>query len=147
MRLPFATLLCLTLTGFVSWGVEVKAEDPAAPPAPAFYGWLEKYQNPTIDRTIQKVQPQTAAQPTTNTAPITLPSSWEKTVETPDAALNGQVAGPGEGLGCYYHRSYYSHLPLFNRKGDYTLHGNIDVAEPYHQPSDQVSAASPAAPR
>jgi hypothetical protein len=37
---------------------------------------------------------------------------------------------PGEGLGCFYHQGYYSHLPLF-KDGSYTLPGSHEVAEPY----------------
>lgn len=40
---------------------------------------------------------------------------------------------PGEGLGCFYHQGYYSHLPLF-KDGVYTLPGSRDVSEPYQRP-------------
>ncbi|MCS6927633.1 MAG: hypothetical protein NZ578_17215 [Candidatus Binatia bacterium] len=55
--------------------------------------------------------------------------------------------GPGEGLGCYYHRSYYSHLPLF-QKGSYLLPGSLAVAEPAHvMPQGAATAASSGALR
>jgi hypothetical protein len=43
------------------------------------------------------------------------------------------TVAPGEGLGCFYHQGYYSHLPLF-KDGVYTLPGSRDVSEPYQRP-------------
>ena len=54
-----------------------------------------------------------------------------------DIVFEENTAEPGEGLGCYYHRAYYSHLPMF--KDDvYSLRGSFDVAETYRKPSDAV---------
>ena len=54
-----------------------------------------------------------------------------------DIVFEEDTAEPGEGLGCYYHRAYYSHLPMF--KDDvYSLRGSFDVAETYRKPSDAV---------
>lgn len=58
----------------------------------------------------------------------------------------GDPVGPGEGLGCYYHRSYYSHLPLF-QKGSYALPGSLAVAEPAHLLPQGGTTAGSHAPR
>jgi hypothetical protein len=156
MRQPVATLLCLTFLGVTGSTLAVKAEDPAVSSSavPAFYNWLEKYQNPAAEYPGQNAQPHTSQpmQPTQSAqsandvvlqnGAATLPSSWTSLAETANADQGSRVVGPGEGLGCYYHRSYYSHLPLFNKTGNYTLRGDLDVSEPYHQPSDHVSATS-----
>ena len=58
-------------------------------------------------------------------------------VSPADIVFEENTAEPGEGLGCYYHRAYYSHLPMF--KDDvYSLRGSFDVAETYRKPSDAV---------
>lgn len=58
-------------------------------------------------------------------------------VSPADIVFKENTAEPGEGLGCYYHRAYYSHLPMF--KDDvYSLRGSFDVAETYRKPSDAV---------
>ena len=54
-------------------------------------------------------------------------------------------AEAGEGLGCYYHRSYYSHLPMF-KAGAYHLPGSLDVAEPY-QKASSTALSSPSPPK
>ena len=62
----------------------------------------------------------------------------EQSVVAPaDIVFEENTAEPGEGLGCYYHRAYYSHLPMF--KDDvYSLRGSFDVAETYRKPSGAV---------
>lgn len=54
------------------------------------------------------------------------------------------AVAPGEGLGCFYHQGYYSHLPLF-KDGVYTLPGSREVSEPYRRPMTPLStpAAEP----
>ncbi|MCE2486546.1 MAG: hypothetical protein J4F42_13610 [Desulfurellaceae bacterium] len=124
----------------------------SAEPDPAvYYGWLDAYQNPG------------AATP-----PVPLPDTLPADQQVPDSAAAGSEeplvaqAEAGQGLkrkrvnflradgrhvsslGCYYHRSYYSHLPLF-QDGAYTLPGSLDVAEPYQQLSRQA-ISSPAGP-
>lgn len=124
----------------------------SAEPDPAvYYGWLDAYQNPG------------AATP-----PAPLPGTLPADQQVPDLAAAGSEeplvaqAEAGQGLkrkrvnflradgrhvsslGCYYHRSYYSHLPLF-QDGAYTLPGSLDVAEPYQQLSRQA-ISSPAGP-
>lgn len=147
MRYSFAPLLCVIFLGLAGSSLQVQAEDPSASSssAPAFYGWLEKYQNPTVEHPVQNAQPR-VSQPTSDVVRLpsatSLPSSWTPLLEIANTDQGEQVVGPGEGLGCYYHRSYYSHLPLFNKNGNYSLRGDIDVAEPYHQSSEHVSAAS-----
>lgn len=52
---------------------------------------------------------------------------------------------PGEGLGCFYHQGYYSHLPLF-KDGGYTLPGSRDVSELYQRPLPPSLPRSSSAP-
>ena len=123
----------------------------AEPDPSVYYGWLDAYQNPG------------AATP-----PAPLPDTLPADQQVPDLAAAGSEeplvaqAAAGQGLkrkrvnflradgrhvsslGCYYHRSYYSHLPLF-QDGAYTLPGSLDVAEPYQQLSRQA-ISSPAGP-
>ena len=105
----------------------------AEPDPSVYYGWLDAYQNPGV---------------ATPSAP--LPDTLPADQHLPDSAAAGHVEPPavqvdaGQGLGCYYHRSYYSHLPMF-QDGAYTLPGSLDVAEPYQKLSRQA-ISSPAAP-
>jgi hypothetical protein len=55
------------------------------------------------------------------------------------------TVAPGEGLGCFYHQGYYSHLPLF-KDGVYTLPGSRDVSEPYQRPLTPSLPRSSSAP-
>jgi len=155
MKHVIAVLLCLVILGISGWCTAALAEDAQASreKVPAFYNWLEKYQNPTprLGSRSPSQQVSVVAQPqegvesrqTANTAKP--PSS---PVETPPLLVGGatDTAEPGEGLGCFYHRAYYSHLPLF-KDGTYTLPGSLDVAEPYQKPSRSVFAPSAAPPR
>ncbi len=146
-----------TLTIVVSLGVlcvagdlRAEGERQTAPKAAAYYGWLDKFENPSHRPTpIQK----------NNVDALTEKSQAEQTeqhniasVETPPSAVSGSGAvsdtivaeetAPGEGLGCYYHRAYYSHLPMF--KDDlYSLRGSFDVAETFHKPSEDVVSVPP----
>jgi hypothetical protein len=128
--------LAVTLVG--SFGVNALAGDSAAAKIPDYYGWLEKYQNPAQTRQAEPAaadvagvelehRPRpTASQSATGDSDIALQPL------NGDAGVSSESLGPGEGLSCYYHRAYYSHLPLF-KDGAYTLHGSLSVAEPYHQ--------------
>lgn len=147
MRHPFTTLFCSMLLGLTEVVSAAQAEDSSST-APAFYSWLEKYQNPAVEHPIHNAQVNGSQpapsmnEPAPAKAMMTLPSARSSVSETVTDEHGEQVVGPGEGLGCYYHRSYYSHLPLFTNNGNYSLRGDIDVAEPYHQSSEHVSAAS-----
>lgn len=149
-------LLCLTILGVSGRRTAALAEDTSASPTPvpAFYQWLEKYQNPTPHTGSQNSPQQTRPTPQRNAQradqrestpahPSSLP------VEDPSvpssaggSAEFAEPTGPGEGLGCFYHRSYYSHLPLFDKGNTYTLPGSLDVAEPYHKPMSGAAASS-----
>jgi hypothetical protein len=153
MRHVIAVLLCLVILGISGWRIAALAEDAQASPAqvPAFYNWLEKYQNPPPhlgpqspaqqvsavarpQESVESRQHANAAEPPS--VPVEAPP-----LLTIDGAT--ETAEPGEGLGCFYHRAYYSHLPLFTN-GTYTLPGSLDVAEPYQKPSRSVFAPSAA---
>lgn len=105
----------------------------AEPDPSVYYGWLDAYQNPGGA-----------------TPPAPLPGTLPADQQVPDLDVAGSEeplvaqAEAGQGLGCYYHRSYYSHLPMF-QDGAYTLPGSLDVAEPYQKLSRQA-ISSPAAP-
>ena len=120
----------------------------------SYYGWLDKFENPSRQHD----------QPTQSLVPFQ-PMGTETSVENPSRELSEQqnrasghppsgsmedvgadlsnvifendTAEPGKGLGCYYHRAYYSHLPLF-KDGSYSLRGAFDVAETYQQPSQDI---------
>lgn len=155
MKHVIAVLLCLVILGINGWCTAALAADAQASreKVPAFYNWLEKYQNPTprlssrspSQQVSAVAQPQESVESRQNTdtaEPPLLPA------EAPPLLMGGATerAEPGEGLGCFYHRAYYSHLPLFTN-GTYTLPGSLDVAEPYQKPSQSVFAPSAAPPR
>lgn len=120
-----AVLLC---SGWAATDALAAEPDPSV-----YYGWLDAYQNPGVA-----------------TPPAPLPNTLPADQQGPDldvAESEEPLVAPaeaGQGLGCYYHRSYYSHLPMF-RDGAYTLPGSLDVAEPYQKLSRQA-ISSPAAP-
>ena len=119
--------------------------------AAAYYGWLDKFENPShrpltppqknkASTLTEKDQAEQAAQPevaSVKQAPVT------QDANAAGSAMSAEeTAEPGEGLGCYYHRAYYSHLPMF--KDDvYSLRGSFDVAETFHKPSEDVISLPP----
>jgi hypothetical protein len=144
MKNILALLLCFALYGVSS--TTAFADTLPAPTAPDFYQWLDKYQNPTVHpQSHQPIQQPTAVAPEGDHETIQLADtpadnlSWS----LDSSALvdtSYEVVEPGEGLGCFYHRSYYSHLPLFKGSA-YNLAGSLAVAEPA-----QVPASFPAVP-
>jgi hypothetical protein len=155
MKQVIAVLLGLVILGISGWRTAALAEDAQASrgKVPAFYNWLEKYQNPTPQLGSRSpsqpvsaaAQPQESVESRQHASAAEPPSP---PVEAPPLLMGGatETAEPGEGLGCFYHRAYYSHLPLF-KNGAYTLPGSLDVAEPYQKPSQSVFAPSAAPPR
>ncbi len=155
MKHVIAVLLCLITLGVIGRCTSTLAEDAQASreKVPAFYSWLEKYQHPTphLDSRSSSQQVSAVAQPQESVES----RQNANTVETPSLPIEPpsllvgaatETAEPGEGLGCFYHRAYYSHLPLF-KNGTYTLPGSLDVAEPYQKPSQSVFVPSAAPPR
>ena len=145
------------LTIVVSLGVlyiagDLRAEgepQPTAPKATAYYGWLDKFENPShrpvqksgVDTLTETGQAEQAEQHDSALVE-TPPSAEDGSVAVSDASVEEETAAPGEGLGCYYHRAYYSHLPMF--KDDvYSLRGSFDVAETFHKPSEDVISVPP----
>ena len=140
MKNLFALLLCLIVCGVSGWTPPAFAEDAQAPgqTTPAFYRWLDKYQNPALPTDAQKSSPQAEA---VSKSTDNLENQQSTAVTEPPASPNevppllvdsaNETTGPGEGFGCFYHRSYYSHLPLFDKGNTYVLPGSLDVAEPY----------------
>lgn len=134
------------LTIVVSLGVlcvagALRAEGEPQPPTPqaaAYYGWLDKFENPSHQPTpIQKGGAHTL------TEKGQAEQATQHDLASSDAGVEEETAAPGEGLGCYYHRAYYSHLPMF--KDDvYSLRGSFDVAETFHKPSEDVISVPPA---
>lgn len=125
---------------------------PTAPKAAAYYGWLDKFENPShrsptpiqknnADTLAEKGQAEQAEQHAIASVK-TSPSTESGSVAVSDIIVEEETAAPGEGLGCYYHRAYYSHLPMF--KDDvYSLRGSFDVAETFHKPSEDVISVPP----
>lgn len=120
------------------------AEHPAQ-----YYGWLDKFENPSAVPSSQPrvTQPRSdgehavaatdATTPTRQNAAVSSNDDVHSVAAPADMVFEENTAEPGEGLGCYYHRAYYSHLPMF--KDDvYSLRGSFDVAETYRKPSDDV---------
>ncbi len=125
----------------------------------SYYGWLDKFENPSRQPSppTQPVLPvqrkNTAAQAENssrqqsaqqNVASVQPASgSMEDAgvdvseVDVSDMVFENDTAEPGKGLGCFYHRAYYSHLPLFT-DDSYSLRGAFDVAETYHKPSKEI---------
>lgn len=120
------------------------AEHPAQ-----YYGWLDKFENPsaapssrpraTSPRSDGEQTGAAADAPslTRQNAAVSSDDDVHSGASPADIVFEENTAEPGEGLGCYYHRAYYSHLPMF--KDDvYSLRGSFDVAETYRKPSDAV---------
>ena len=125
----------------------------------SYYGWLDKFENPShqpkrLAQPPLPVQQRNAAASAKN--PSRNQSAQENAASVPPASGSTEDAGvdvsdvvledvvfendtaePGKGLGCYYHRAYYSHLPLF-KDDSYSLRGAFDVAETYHKPSKDI---------
>ena len=119
-----------------------------------YYGWLDKFENPSYqpspftqpelpvqqknaDASAENPSLQQAGQQ--NVASVQ-PASGRKEragIDVSDLIFENDTAEPGKGLGCYYHRAYYSHLPLF-KDDSYFLRGAFDVAETYHKPSQDI---------
>ena len=141
--------------GLVCVAADIRAEEPqpTAPKAAAYYGWLDKFENPShrpltptqknnADTLTEKGQAEQAA-PHDLASVKTPPSTESGSVSLSEVSVEEETAEPGEGLGCYYHRAYYSHLPMF--KDDvYSLRGSFDVAETFHKPSEDVVSVPPA---
>jgi hypothetical protein len=148
------------LTVVVSLGVlyaagDLRAEEEpqqTAPKAVAYYGWLDKFENPShrpptpTQKHDAHTLPEKGQAEQTEQHEIasvkTPPSAESGSVAVSDVVVEEETAAPGEGLGCYYHRAYYSHLPMF--KDDvYSLRGSFDVAETFHKPSEDVISVPP----
>lgn len=148
------------LTVVISLGVlcvagDLRAEgepQPTAPKATAYYGWLDKFENPS-HQSLTPTQENGARMPAEKdqaeqavqhdiASVKTSPSAESGGVAVSDASIEGETAAPGEGLGCYYHRAYYSHLPMFKDEV-YSLRGSFDVAETFHKPSEDVISVPP----
>lgn len=119
-----------------------------------YYGWLDKFENPSHQpgqptQSLVPFQPmnadtlaenpsgdQSAQQNVASVQPASA-SMEDAGAEVSNVIFENDTAEPGKGLGCYYHRAYYSHLPLF-KDDSYSLRGAFDVAETYHKPSQDV---------
>ncbi len=120
-----------------------------APKAAAYYGWLDKFENPShrpptpTQKNDAHTLPEKGQAEQHDIASVkTSPSTESGGGAVPYASVEEETAAPGEGLGCYYHRAYYSHLPMF--KDDvYSLRGSFDVAETFHKPSEDVISVPP----
>ena len=149
MKLIPAIVLSLSVV-LIAGGLRAEGEpQPAEPKAAAYYGWLDKFENPShrptpplqknaVEALTEKSQPARPDIASVKPAPPTESGS----LAVSDAGVEGETAEPGEGLGCYYHRAYYSHLPMF--KDDvYSLRGSFDVAETFHKPSEDLISVPP----
>jgi len=120
----------------------------------SYYGWLDKFENPsyqptpftqsqlpvernTADASGDNPRPQQAARQNLASGQRASVSGQSAGIDVSDAIFENNTAEPGKGLGCYYHRAYYSHLPLF-KDDSYSLRGAFDVAETYHKPSQDI---------
>ena len=140
------TLTIVLSLGLVCVAGSLRAEEeqqPASRNASPYYGWLDKFENPShqpMTPTITPVQ-NNSADTLTEKSPVEQAVQHSSTeggsVAVSDVIFEEETAEPGEGLGCYYHRAYYSHLPMF--KDDvYSLRGSFDVAETFQKPSEEV---------
>lgn len=133
-------------------GPQAGSAAPAADvePAARYYGWLDKFEQPSQPTPAVSSVPRVPDRPERQVAaPVGSPSPDGPPSETvaSNVVFEESTAEPGEGLGCYYHRAYYSHLPMF-KDGVYSLRGSFDVAETYRKPSDDVvSSPSELTPR
>lgn len=123
-------------------GPQAGSTTPAAnvEQAAQYYGWLDEFENPSQPTPAASSVPQIPDQPERQAAaPVGSSSTDGPPSETvaSNVVFEESTAEPGEGLGCYYHRAYYSHLPMF-KDGVYSLRGSFDVAETYRKPSDDV---------
>lgn len=123
-------------------GPQSGAAAPAAnvEQAAQYYGWLDEFEQPSQPTPAASSVPRVPGQPERHVAaPVGSPSPDGPPSETAasNVVFEESTAAPGEGLGCYYHRAYYSHLPMF-KDGVYSLRGSFDVAETYRKPSDDV---------
>jgi hypothetical protein len=156
MTLSFSRVLDVWMAGILIcslWGGAAALSADGSTDASVYYGWLDTYQNPS-----QQVPaiPQPHLLPTPPPFSETLPADQQTpAARAPDSAPAGpgelradeivfDHAEAGQGLGCYYHRSYYSHLPMF-KEGAYNLPGSLDVAEPYQKTSSNA-VSSPSTP-
>lgn len=160
MRFRTGSRLVVTLmTSLVFGGGSSFADDGSQPetitPAQtaeqfqSYYGWLDKFENPPRPQDARAASKKQSSQSgSEQTVPIATTQTDVKPEASPaaDAVAKSSVsevvfeadtAEPGQGLGCYYHRAYYSHLPMF-QDGVYSLRGSYDVAETYHKPSEEV---------
>ena len=125
----------------------------------SYYGWLDKFENPSHQpspptQPVLPVQRKNAAAQAENSSrqqsaqqniASVQPASGSREdagvdvsdVVFEDVVFENDTAEPGKGLGCFYHRAYYSHLPLFT-DDSYSLRGAFDVAETYHKPSQDI---------
>ncbi len=124
----------------------------------SYYGWLDKFENPSHQPRpttqprlpVQQKNAATLAENPSggqsaqqNVASQSASGSLEDAgvdisdVVLEDVVFENDTAEPGKGLACYYHRAYYSHLPLFT-DDSYSLRGAFDVAETYHKPSQDI---------
>ncbi len=148
MQVSFSLLLGTCVAGLLVSPLPVAADEAAD--VSAYYGWLDKYQNPHQHVAAShrpRILPQNStsadtSSPDAQTAAASIPNAVSPAVNANDVVFGAEA---GEGLGCYYHRSYYSHLPMF-KAGAYHLPGSLDVAEPY-QKTSSTALSSPSPPK
>ena len=141
MKNTVALLLCFALCGAsrMTAAFADTLQSPAQT-APDFYQWLDRYQNPAVHpQPHQPIQQPAAVSIASDRDTIYLTSAQDEnlafSLDSPALVdTSYDVVEPGEGLGCFYHRSYYSHLPLFKGRA-YNLAGSLAVAEPAQIPS------------
>ena len=128
------TIVLILSVVFVTGSLWAEEEpQPTSEKVSPYYGWLDKFENPSH-------QPMTPVQE--NSADSLTEKGHVEPTKSGGGALSDVIseektAEPGEGLGCYYHRAYYSHLPMF--KDDvYSLRGSFDVTETFQKPSEEV---------
>jgi len=118
--------------------------------ATSYYGWIDKFerQDGRPDRVGRGAQNVPFAAAEEAKPKLVTEGVSAEGVAAPQTVFGDQTgsdrkstAEPGEGLGCYYHQAYYSHLPMF--KDDiYSLRGSLDVSETFHK-SAAVAASAP----
>jgi hypothetical protein len=143
-------LLCLIFSMSV---IPVAGAQTSPQVSSVLYRWLDKFEKHTISPGVQKPKQQAEQSAPLGGSPVFITgmeargTAASQLEEPPILVENSnEPVEPGEGLGCYYHRSYYSHLPLF-KNGSYHLPGSLAVAEPAQVLPQETPSAPLRVPR
>ena len=156
MKHTLSIALSASLVFAVSLALAGDGGKPGGQKAASYYGWLDKFENPARQpiasaqqnsHTVltEKNVSDASVQPETASGEQLTSSEEGNEANVSEIAFEEDTTEPGEGLGCYYHRAYYSHLPMF--KDDvYSLRGSFDVSETFNKPSEEIVSSADEVP-